>query len=297
MDLRSFFYTRPNVSRYFHNRLTSRQLVNFYLDRIQALNPSLRCVLEVNPDAFDQADEADRAAGGGWRQQDPGGLHGIPVLLKDSIGTDDKMNTRAGSHAAAGGSRREGRIRGGEAEERRGCDLGQGEYEQVVLAPVLEDAQELVRSRWTGLGEGHKDVRHLVDECTCNCDMRVIESDSHRTGDMANANAAGGAPSPTWSKPVGGEAGGGLLGSGTGPPSREAPLGTCLFRAMTELFELPEETKRGFADAKRPYDGYVANLHFAPGYQAMGIGGVLDSPAIWDFTDLMWPDGNFITYN
>lgn len=69
-------------------------------------------------------------------------------------------------------------------------------------------------------------------------------------------------------------------------------LHSSLFRAVTELFELPEETKRGFADAKRPYDGYVANLQFAPGYQAMGIGGVLDSPAIRDFTDLMWPDGN-----
>ncbi|KAI6679420.1 hypothetical protein NL676_033301 [Syzygium grande] len=69
-------------------------------------------------------------------------------------------------------------------------------------------------------------------------------------------------------------------------------LHSSLFRAVTQLFELPEETERGFADAKRPYDGYVANLHFAPGYQAMGIGGVLDSPAIRDFTDLMWPDGN-----
>ncbi|KAF8013559.1 hypothetical protein BT93_I1416 [Corymbia citriodora subsp. variegata] len=85
------------------NRLTSRQLVDFYLDRIQTLNPSLRCVLEVNPDALDQADEADRLraeAGGG--NGTLGGLHGIPVLLKDSIGTDDKMNTSAGSYALLG---------------------------------------------------------------------------------------------------------------------------------------------------------------------------------------------------
>lgn len=69
-------------------------------------------------------------------------------------------------------------------------------------------------------------------------------------------------------------------------------LHTSLFRAVKELFELPEETKRGFTDTKRPFDGYVTNLYFAPGYQAVGIGGVLDSPAIRDFTDLMWPDGN-----
>ncbi|KAF8036558.1 hypothetical protein BT93_C2317 [Corymbia citriodora subsp. variegata] len=65
-----------------------------------------------------------------------------------------------------------------------------------------------------------------------------------------------------------------------------------LFRAVKELLELPEETKRRFADTKRPYDGYVTNLHFAPAYQAMGIGGVLDSPAIRNLADLMWPDGN-----
>ncbi|KAF7848684.1 hypothetical protein BT93_L1743 [Corymbia citriodora subsp. variegata] len=85
------------------NRLTSRQLVDFYLDRIQTLNPSLRCVLEVNPDALAQADEADRlraeARGG---KGTLGNLHGIPVLLKDSIGTDDKMNTSAGSYALLG---------------------------------------------------------------------------------------------------------------------------------------------------------------------------------------------------
>ncbi len=38
------------------NRLTSRQLVDYYLDRIEMLNPLLRSVVEVNPDAQDQAD-------------------------------------------------------------------------------------------------------------------------------------------------------------------------------------------------------------------------------------------------
>ncbi|XP_039165869.1 probable 2-oxoglutarate-dependent dioxygenase AOP1 [Eucalyptus grandis] len=69
-------------------------------------------------------------------------------------------------------------------------------------------------------------------------------------------------------------------------------LHTSLFRNVKESVELPEETKRRFADTERPYHGYVTNLHFAPGYHAMGIGGVLDSPAIQNLTDLMWPDGN-----
>lgn len=64
-------------------------------------------------------------------------------------------------------------------------------------------------------------------------------------------------------------------------------LHSSLFRAVKELFDLPEETKRHFTDTKRSYDGYVAELRFAPGYHAMGNNGVLDSPAIQNFTDLM----------
>ena len=83
------------------NELTSRQLVQYYLDRIQVLNPLLRAVIEVNPDALDQADNADserRIA----QQRQLGGLHGIPVLLKDSIATKDRLNTTAGSLALLG---------------------------------------------------------------------------------------------------------------------------------------------------------------------------------------------------
>uniref|UniRef100_A0A2N9I2E3 Amidase domain-containing protein n=1 Tax=Fagus sylvatica TaxID=28930 RepID=A0A2N9I2E3_FAGSY len=82
------------------NRLTSRQLVDYYLDRIETLNPLLRSVVEVNPDAQDQADEADRERGmKGDRSILLGELHGIPVLLKDTIATKDKLNTTAGSYA------------------------------------------------------------------------------------------------------------------------------------------------------------------------------------------------------
>ncbi|KAF7849633.1 hypothetical protein BT93_L0454 [Corymbia citriodora subsp. variegata] len=79
------------------NNLTSRQLTMFYLNRIRRLNPLLRGVIEVNPDALCQADRADRE-----RKAKPHGslsdLHGIPILLKDNIATKDK-NTTAGSFA------------------------------------------------------------------------------------------------------------------------------------------------------------------------------------------------------
>lgn len=83
------------------NHLTSRQLVDYYLNRIQSLNPILRAVLEVNPDARGQADQADRERAR-LEDQDRSSLHGVPVMLKDSIGTKDKLNTTAGSFALVG---------------------------------------------------------------------------------------------------------------------------------------------------------------------------------------------------
>ena len=81
---------------------TSRSLVEKYLARIEALDrqgPALRHVLEVNPDALAIADrlDAERKAG-----KARGPLHGIPVLIKDNIGTADRMTTTAGSLALEG---------------------------------------------------------------------------------------------------------------------------------------------------------------------------------------------------
>lgn len=95
--------TIEDIQRGFaENKLTSRQLVDFYLHRIQTLNPLLRSVVEVNPDARDQADEADRERVRFGTARDLSSLHGIPVLLKDTIATKDKLNTTAGSYALLG---------------------------------------------------------------------------------------------------------------------------------------------------------------------------------------------------
>jgi amidase len=55
-----------------------------------------RAVLEINPDALDIAEASDLE-----RQQGivRGPLHGIPFLVKDNIGSKDKMQTTAGSMA------------------------------------------------------------------------------------------------------------------------------------------------------------------------------------------------------
>jgi amidase len=84
------------------NELTAQAITQLYLDRIARLDdagPQLNAVIEINPDALKIAAErdAERAAG-----KLRGPLHGIPVLLKDSIDTADAMQTSAGSLALVG---------------------------------------------------------------------------------------------------------------------------------------------------------------------------------------------------
>ncbi len=83
-------------------RWTARSLTESYLERIESLNlrgPKLRAVIETNPDALEIADRLD-----GIRRENPevGPLHGIPILLKDNIGTHDRTTTTAGSLALEG---------------------------------------------------------------------------------------------------------------------------------------------------------------------------------------------------
>jgi amidase len=80
-------------------KLTSVQLTQFYLNRIRALNPSLHAVIETNPDAVHEAVASDQHRRGYGSR---GPLDGIPVLLKDNIGTHDREHTTAGSFALIG---------------------------------------------------------------------------------------------------------------------------------------------------------------------------------------------------
>src|SRR5216110_1622127 len=80
-------------------QLTSRQLTQGYIRRMQSLNPLLHSVIEVNPNAIAIAAQLDNER---RRGQVRGPLHGIPLLVKDNIATDDQMQTTAGSLAIYG---------------------------------------------------------------------------------------------------------------------------------------------------------------------------------------------------
>ncbi|KAL6210076.1 hypothetical protein ACLB2K_021014 [Fragaria x ananassa] len=63
-----------------HNQLTSRQLVQYYLAQIRKLNPVLKGVLEVNPDALHLADKTDYERKTKAPVSLLSKLHGIPIL-------------------------------------------------------------------------------------------------------------------------------------------------------------------------------------------------------------------------
>jgi len=95
---------------------SAKSLVAKYRQRIEALDrkgPTLRAVLELNPEADAIADQLDAERKAGTLR---GPLHGIPILLKDNIDTGDRMTTTAGSLALEGSRARKdafvaGRLR------------------------------------------------------------------------------------------------------------------------------------------------------------------------------------------
>ena len=92
--------TIPQLERLMRSgQLSSVAVTTFYLNRIRRVDPLLHAVLQVNPDALAEARLSDRArrTRGSARL-----LEGIPVLLKDNVGTHDREHTTAGSLALLG---------------------------------------------------------------------------------------------------------------------------------------------------------------------------------------------------
>jgi amidase len=86
--------------------LTARALTEGYLKRIAEIDdagPTLNAVMDINPEALDDADRLDAERKGGKVRSE---LHGIPVLVKDNIDVAGMVNS-AGSLALAGHRPRE----------------------------------------------------------------------------------------------------------------------------------------------------------------------------------------------
>jgi amidase len=81
---------------------TARRIIVDHIERIELLDwagPRVNSMIEVNPDAEAIADALDRERAGGHVR---GPLHGVPIVVKDCVATDDRMETTAGSLALVG---------------------------------------------------------------------------------------------------------------------------------------------------------------------------------------------------
>ncbi|QQK74958.1 amidase [Salicibibacter cibarius] len=82
---------------YDEGTLTAKNLILYYLNRISIWDqdgPYINAVSDINPDAIPIAKALDKDREQHGRK---GALHGIPILLKENIGTADKLPTPAGS--------------------------------------------------------------------------------------------------------------------------------------------------------------------------------------------------------
>ena len=83
-------------SAYKSGNLTCRQLVQMYLDRIEAFDkkgPAINAIITINSRALEEADRLDAA----YKSSGPAGtLHGIPIVLKDQVDAKG-MRTTLGS--------------------------------------------------------------------------------------------------------------------------------------------------------------------------------------------------------
>ncbi|MDT4952188.1 MAG: amidase [Acidobacteriota bacterium] len=74
-------------------RVSPVEVVEAHLRRIERLNPQLNAIVTLNPDALEQAREAEAAM---MRGEEVGLLHGVPLTIKDTIETKG-LKTTSGS--------------------------------------------------------------------------------------------------------------------------------------------------------------------------------------------------------
>ncbi len=158
--------TIPQLERLMNRgRLTSVQLVQFYLHRIKKLNPELNAIITVSPTALAQARAADRARDedeehgrrGDDRRSKP--LLGIPVIVKDNIDTTG-MPTTAGSWALAGSSPHDAFI------VRRLKAAGAIVIAKANLSEWANFRSGPSSSGWSGIG-GQTNMAYVLDRNPC----------------------------------------------------------------------------------------------------------------------------------
>jgi amidase len=136
-------------------RLTSYQLVRFYLKRIRKLDGKLNSVITTNPKALRLARNADRAR----RHGDDRSLLGIPVIVKDNINTTG-METTAGSWALDGSTPKDAFI------IKRLKKAGAIIIAKANLSEWANFRSDPSSSGWSGIG-GQTNMAYVLDRNPC----------------------------------------------------------------------------------------------------------------------------------
>jgi amidase len=136
-------------------RLTSYQLVRFYLKRIRKLDGKLNSVITINPKALRLARNADRAR----RHGDDRSLLGIPVIVKDNINTTG-METTAGSWALDGSTPKDAFI------IKRLKKAGAIIIAKANLSEWANFRSDPSSSGWSGIG-GQTNMAYVLDRNPC----------------------------------------------------------------------------------------------------------------------------------
>ena len=128
-------------------KFTARSIAQKYLERINEIDkhgPTLNAVIELNPDALAiaAAMDAERKAKG-----PRGPMHGIPVLIKDNIGTADRMMTTAGSLALLGFTPEKDSAVARQLARRRRRDPRQDKSQRVGQFPFESLFERMERAR------------------------------------------------------------------------------------------------------------------------------------------------------
>jgi amidase len=133
--------------------LSAHDLTAAYLARIDRLDPVLHAVIEINPEALAVASRLDRERRAGRVR---GLLHGIPVLVKDNVATNDRMVTTAGSLALLGSrvprdARIVGRLRAAGAVILGKANLSEWANFRGTVPPAVREAK-LHLNGWSARG-------------------------------------------------------------------------------------------------------------------------------------------------
>ena len=121
-----------------HGKLTSRQLVQIYLDRIEEFDQStkLNAIVVTNPQALAEAEKLDeefRKTG----QLRP--LHGIPIIVKDNYDTED-LQTTGGSKALEGSIPPDDAFQVRKLKEAGAIVLAKSNMAEWAFSPMLTES-------------------------------------------------------------------------------------------------------------------------------------------------------------